>query len=169
MRLASTLAGGRFFAHLNAFQTIIVLAFAFAVAARSSEQSVEWYRYLAQSLAGYYDFGQRQGLTESIIFVASLTLLSLVFLLSLIFLRSVHLPSDAQPDTQSPRPFPLAWIACIPLLTVGMGFMRATIDVSSVDLNTTLFTGAKMSFARDGQSAHLPINWRTPMSTCSSP
>jgi hypothetical protein len=146
MKLISAFAGKRFFAHLSAFQSITVLAFAFAVCVIIPQQSVEWYRYLAQSLARYHEFGQRQGLQESIVFLASVIMLSLVFLLLMIFLRSVHIGRDQE----SSGPFPLTWIACTPLLAVGFGLLRATIDVRSAELGNALLAGAKTSFAKDG-------------------
>ena len=123
MKLSSAFAGKRFFAHLSAFQSIALLAFALAVCLILPQQSVEWYRYLAQSLAQYHQFGQSQGLQEAIVFLASLTILSLVFLVLLMFLRSVHIGSDQE----SFRPFPLMWIACAPLVAAGFGLLRASI------------------------------------------
>ena len=146
MKLISAFAGNRFFAHLSAFQSIALLAFAFAVCVILPQQSVEWYRYLAQSLAQYREFGQGEGLREAIVFLASVTGLSLVFLLLLMFLRSAHVG----PDRDSSRPFPLMWIACVPLLAAGFGLLRASIDVTSADLSSALLAGAKTSFARDG-------------------
>ena len=117
MKLTSAFASKRFFAHLSAFQSIALLALAFAVCVILPQQSVEWYRYIAQSLARYYEFGQRQGLQEAIVFFGSVLTLSLVFLLLLMILRSVHIGSEQELS----GPFPLVWIACTPLLASGVG------------------------------------------------
>ena len=146
MKLTSAFASKRFFAHLSAFQSIALLALAFAVCVILPQQSVEWYRYIAQSLARYYEFGQRQGLQEAIVFFGSVLTLSLVFLLLLMFLRSVHIGSEQE----SSGPFPLVWIACTPLLASGVGVLLAGVDVTSSDLRNALLAGAKTSFARDG-------------------
>jgi hypothetical protein len=150
MKLISALAGRRFFAHLSAFQSVVILAFTFALCVTLPQQSVEWYRYLAQALARYRDFGQARGLQESITLVAAVTLLSLAFLVLLMFLRSLHLRGDTEGQTDPADTFPLMWIACTPLLAVGFGLLRATIDIGSPDLKNALFVGAKASFAKDG-------------------
>jgi hypothetical protein len=150
MKFWSELNFRGFLQTLDALKLSVFLCLAFAVFVILPDQSLELYRYTAQSLAESYNsnFQNQQGLIESVILVASACLLTVVFLVFAASLRSIH-QNAAGSAGSSFNGAVFSLIACAPCLAVAWGLVRARIDTEAPNLESALMLGAQISFEKD--------------------
>jgi hypothetical protein len=146
-----------FLSALRSVSPVVLLCLLFSIVVTVPAQSLEVYRYIAQSLIYFfsdlfesYSYDRQvQGLFEGAILIVSVTLLSLALIAVSMYLqvlqaRHVKAVSDAVISRVA-----VALVACIPFVAIGAGFIRAaTIDVTSPDLRKALTTTANFYFEK---------------------
>jgi hypothetical protein len=139
----------RFFRTLDLLKSVACLCLVFALFVAIPNQTLEMYRYIAQSLAtahGSGNFIQSEGAADSVIIILSTCLLSIVLLAVASFQYSLHSRDAGNADSDRFSTTPFALIASIPLLSVSIGLLRATIDTQSSQLRNAVLTGLRLSF-----------------------
>jgi hypothetical protein len=151
-KLFSIQAIQNFFHTLTPLKIEAYLCVAFALLAAIPDQSLELYRYIAQSLATSQSAGysvEPQGLIDGVILIFSTCLLSTVLLAAAAFQYSLHYRAgeDSVSTRFSTATFML--IGSAPSFAVAIGLLRATIDVQSPQLRNAVLAGLQTSFERD--------------------
>jgi uncharacterized membrane protein YhhN len=150
-----------FFDALNAYKIAVLLYLVFSLFMVIPDQSLELYRYTAQSFAEWYHscsdtphacLDNLRGLIETIVVIVSLCLLSVSFLLLVALLRSLR--THQQNTNMEYADSFLSLIVSTPYLAVSIGVAHATIQMLSPDLKSHLLLGATLSLEREnGESS----------------
>jgi hypothetical protein len=141
-----------FFHTLTPLKIEACLCIAFALFVTIPDQSLELYRYIAQSLATSQSSGysvEPQGLIDSVILILSTCLLSTVLLAAAAFQYSLHYRADEDGVSTRFSTTTFMLIGVVPSFAVGTGLLRATIDVQSPQLRNAVLAGLQTSFERD--------------------
>jgi len=140
-----------FFRTLDLLKVAGFLCVAFAVATIIPAQSLELYRYAAQSMADAYasNFRTLQSVADGAILILSVSLLSAVFWAQAAFSYALHSRNNRRRAAAPPSLAAFSLIAALPCLAVSFGMLRATIDTHSGPLKAAMLEGAKISFAKD--------------------
>jgi hypothetical protein len=138
-------------------KTLVFLCLALSLFLIVPDQSLELYRYTAQSV-GNTEVDAFARLMDAASLLISIILLSVVFLFLSAVSQSQHPERQGgMTDVKSTR-FTLALIGCAPCLALSIGLYRATIDANSADLRSAMLLGAKLSLALDAQSTAVDLD-----------
>jgi hypothetical protein len=118
------------------------LCIAFAIVVAMPDQTLELYRYTAESLSP-----PGGGVIKSLIAIVELLTVSYLFLSIARFNLIISSHTDRERRRTSVSVFVV--LASLPSLAVAYGLLRARIDVSSAELKQVLINGLNTSFARD--------------------
>ena len=113
----------------------------FVIVVAIPDQTLELYRYTAQSLSG-------DGIIESLIALVALPILSYLFFSVARFQYFLNSAHGAREQRRVSISIFVA-IASLPSLAVACGLLRARVDVGYPGLRQALIDGANASFARD--------------------
>lgn len=145
-----SLKGVAFIGPINDLKIIIVICLFFCLLAVIPDQLLELYRFGAQTLAqGYQDHSKLEGFRDAGIALTFISLLSLSFVLISMFFLSESTQAAGTSSLDLEARLVISIIGCLPSVAVGVGWIRATVDVTSADLRSKLLLGAEVSFARD--------------------
>jgi hypothetical protein len=138
---------------LDSLKFIALLCLVFAAFVIFPDQTLELYRYTAQSLAMSYNsrfsWKNAEGFIETTTLFLSTCITSLLFLCAASLLYSLRRRCDENRDTGNFSGPIFSLIACVPSLAVAMGMYRATIDNQSPQLKSAMLAGASASFEKD--------------------
>jgi hypothetical protein len=177
VRLSATGYFRNFFQTLDLIKIVACICLAFAVFVIIPDQSLELYRYAAQSLANSrielkhpaslteaivsllsgpiaamlqaFDFKHPEGLIEGLTLILSTSLLSASFLAAASFLYGLNARRDRSAAAADFSTSVFLLVGCIPSLAVGLGLLNARIDIHSPQLRHAMLAGAKLSFEKD--------------------
>jgi hypothetical protein len=134
---------------ITELKIIVIICGIFCLFATIPNQILELYRFSAQSLASSYRNGSIEGFRDAVIVIIFITTIALIFVAISIFLLKAG-PSGAKTQLRETK-LVLSLLASVPALAVGVGWLRATVDVASEDLKSKLLYGAEISFCKGFQ------------------
>jgi hypothetical protein len=140
---------------VDANKSVIILCLAFSTFVMLPEQSLELYRYTAQSIASARP-GRLDRVLDSLTLLVSVVLVSMSFTSLAEFLRLVHTKGSRHEDQTDRRRGIIAAVAAVPSFAVCVGLARAMVDTHSFGLKQAMLLGARVSLEKDEKDAGPP-------------